>query len=202
MIAVDWVQRGTAARKAVVALLFVALLGGCGTTAKNDTFDLPSTASGEGPSARGKQLLVPQPTALGALDRTDIVVRVTSSQLQYLAQAQWSDKLTRMVQAKLVEAFENSHRVGGVGVPGQGLAIDYQVVTDIRAFEINVEQHLAVVEISAKILNDRTGAIRAQHVFRKTAPIGGGGNESYIKALDRTFAAVTTEIVDWTLRAI
>ena len=107
-----------------------------------------------------------------------------------------------MVQSKFVTAFENSREVGGVGVPGQGLAIDYQVVTDIRSFEIDVTQHVAVVEISAKILNDRNGTIIAQNVFRRTSPLGGAGNEDYIRALDRAFALVTSDIVAWTLRAI
>ena len=49
----------------------------------------------------------------------------------------WGDKLPRIVQSKLVEAFENSGKLGGVGMPGQGLAIDYQIVTDIRSFEID-----------------------------------------------------------------
>lgn len=203
MIASGTVRRASTARKAFVALpVLAALLAGCGTAAKNDTFDLSAVAKAEGPSAHGKQILIPQPTALGALDREQIVVRVTQSQIQYLAKAQWSDKLTRMVQSKLVTAFENSREVGGVGVPGQGLAIDYQVVTDIRSFEINVAQHVAVVEISAKILNDRNGTIIAQNVFRKTSPLAGAGNEDYIRALDRTFASVTADIVEWTLHAI
>ncbi len=203
MIASSSVRRASAARKAVVVLpLLAALLAGCGTAAKNDTFDLSAISKAEGPSARGKQILIPQPTALGALDREQIVVRVTASQIQYLAKAQWSDKLSRMVQSKFVTAFENSREVGGVGVPGQGLAIDYQVVTDIRSFEIDVTQHVAVVEISAKILNDRNGTIIAQNVFRRTSPLGGAGNEDYIRALDRAFALVTSDIVAWTLRAI
>jgi len=203
MVASGSVRRASAARKAVIVLpLLAALLSGCGTATKNDTFDLSAINKAEGPSAHGKQILIPQPTALGALDREQIVVRVTSSQIQYLAKAQWSDRLTRMVQAKFVTAFENSHEVGGVGVPGQGLAIDYQVVTDIRSFEIDVARHVAVVEISAKILNDRNGTVVAQNVFRKTSPLGGNGNEDYIHALDRTFAAVTGDLVAWTLHAI
>jgi cholesterol transport system auxiliary component len=103
---------------------------------------------------------------------------VSSSEIQYLSKAQWSDKLPRMVQAKLVEAYENSGKLGGVGIPGQGLAIDYQVVTDIRAFEIDTGNgSQAVVEISAKILNDRNGSVRAQKVFTQAVPAGGGSNE-------------------------
>ncbi|MBZ5758233.1 ABC-type transport auxiliary lipoprotein family protein [Rhizobium sp. VS19-DR104.2] len=197
------VQGWLTARRSVVALpVLAALLTACGSGAKNDTFDLAANVSGKGPAAHGKQILVPAPTALSAIDSNQIVVRVSGSELQYLAKAQWSDKLSRMVQSKLVEAFENSGKVGGVGVPGQGLAIDYQVVTDIRAFEIDTTKQAAVVEISAKILNDKTGTVRKQDVFRVAVPTTGTTNDAYVKSLDRAFASVSAQIVDWTLKSI
>jgi cholesterol transport system auxiliary component len=58
-----------------------------------------------------------------------------------------------------------------------------------------------VVEISAKILNARNGSVRAQKVFRATAPAG-GDNGGFVKALDRAFSTVASEIVNWTLRSI
>jgi cholesterol transport system auxiliary component len=190
--------------KTMIAMpLLAVVLSGCGTAAKNDTFDLSAPASSGGHQMKGRQILVQQPTALQALNSEQIVIKVSSSEIQYLAKAQWSDKLPRMVQAKLVEAYENSGKLGGVGIPGQGLAIDYQVVTDIRAFEIRAGGgSQAVVEISAKILNDRNGSVRAQKVFSQTVPTGGGTNEAFVKALDRAFAGVTGEIVDWTLKSI
>ena len=191
--------------KAVIALpLLAALLGGCGTSSNNDTYDLSASAKANGPSAKGKQILIPPPTALQALDSNQIVIRVSSSEIQYLGKSQWSDKLSRMVQSKLVEAFENTGKLGGVGVPGQGLAIDYQIVTDIRSFEINASggHKTAIVEISEKILNDRTGTVKAQNVFRKVVPVSGGSNPDFVRALDAAFAGVTGELVDWTLRSL
>jgi cholesterol transport system auxiliary component len=190
--------------KAVIALpLFAALLGGCGSTNK-DTYDLSASVKANGPSVKSRQILIPPPTALQALDSNQIVIRVSSSEIQYLGKSQWSDKLSKMVQSKLVEAFENTGKLGGVGVPGQGLAIDYQIVTDIRSFEINASggQKTAIVEISEKILNDRTGTVKAQNVFRKVVPVSGGSNPDFVRALDAAFAGVAGELVDWTLRSL
>ncbi|MDM9628275.1 ABC-type transport auxiliary lipoprotein family protein [Rhizobium sp. S152] len=200
----DMLARRSRIVKAAMALPLLALvLAGCGTSAKNDTFDLSAPVTGTGPAAKRAQILVQQPTALQALNSEQIVIRVSGSEIQYLAKAQWSDKLPRMVQAKLVEAYENSGKLGGVGVPGQGLAIDYQVVTDIRSFEISAGGgSRAVVEISAKILNDRNGTVRAQKVFSQSVPTGGGSNEAFVKALDRAFSSVSSEIVNWTLQSI
>ncbi len=85
-------------------------------------------------------------------------MRVSPSEIQYLANSQRGDRLPKMVQSKLVEAFENSGQAGGRWQAGQGLAIDYQVVADIRSFEIDTSgPRVAKVEISVKILNDRNG---------------------------------------------
>ncbi|TCU11856.1 ABC-type transport auxiliary lipoprotein family protein [Rhizobium sullae] len=196
-------RRSLLVRTTLLLPLMALAVTGCGTAAKNDTFDLSATVTVDGRPAKRSQILVPAPTALKALDSSQIVVRVSPSEIQYLSRSQWSDSLPRIVQSKLVEAYENSGKLGGVGKPGQGLAIDYQVVTDIRAFEIdNSTSSQAVVEISANILNDRNGTVRAQKVFRAAVPAGGGSNVGYVKALDRAFSAVTAEIVDWTLRSI
>lgn len=187
----------------LVLPLVAALVSGCGGKANNDTFDLSLTPSGEGAFARNRQILVPEPTALKLLNSEQVVVRVSPSEIQYLANSRWGDRLPALVQSKLVEAFENSGRLGGVGKPGQGLAIDYQVVTDIRAFEVNSgSPRMANVEISAKLLNDRNGTVRAQSVFRATAPVSGAQNRDFIEALDRAFAKVGAEIVDWALKSM
>jgi cholesterol transport system auxiliary component len=190
------------------ALLLVPLLAvavaGCAGTPSNDTFDLSvsSATVTQGPSLKGRQLLIADPTALKALDSENIVVRLSGSEVQYLGNSQWSDRLPRMVQSKLVQAFEDTGKLGGVGRPGQGLAIDYQVVSDIRTFEIDTAKNTADIEISVKLLNDRNGTVKAQEVFRASARVSGSGNANFVKALDQAFAAATREIVAWTLKSL
>ncbi len=199
----SFTSRMTRNRWMLALPLLAALLSGCGSKANNDTFDLSLTPSGEGPSARNRQILVPEPTAVKMLDSDQVVVRVSQSELQYLANSRWGDRLPRLVQSKLVEAFENSGRLGGVGKPGQGLAIDYQIVTDIRNFEVVTSgSRFADVEISAKLLNDRNGTVKAQSVFKARVPVAGTENRRYIEALDKAFAKVGAEIVDWSLKAM
>ncbi|MFN3507498.1 MAG: ABC-type transport auxiliary lipoprotein family protein [Allorhizobium sp.] len=180
-------------------------LASCGSKASNDTFDLTASVSevATAASARNRQLLVADPSALKALDSEQILVRVSGAEIRYLSQSQWSDRLTRVVQSKLVEAFENTGRLGGVGRPGQGLAIDYQLITDVRSFEIAAEgTDRGVVEISAKLLNDRNGTVKAQRVFRAEVPSSGSDSSAYVAALDRAFARVTADMVAWTLQSI
>ena len=192
----------------VVAMALLPLasivLAGCGTgAAKNDTFDLAAVHVSDGGNKRNVQILIPEPTALQSINSEQIVVRVSSSEIQNLGNSQWSDRLPSMVQAKLIEGFENSGKFGGVGKPGQGLAIDYQVVSEIRAFEVEaVSGARARVEISVKILNDRDGAVRAHNVFSATVPVRGGANSAYVRGLNQAFSKVASEIVAWTLKSI
>ncbi len=185
------------------AIVFVGLtLAGCaalgGGTPVLDTYDLSAP---DAPAARGKssaQILIAEPSALKALDGQNIVIRSGAGSIQNLKGAQWADRLPLVVQAKLAEAFQSSGAFTGVGTPGEGLAIDYQVVAELRSFEVNVEGGThADVEIFVRLLNDRTGVVRAAKVFKATAPVSGGGNDTYVRALDAAFGEAGAEIVSW-----
>ncbi len=189
--------------RACAVFLMAASLSACASKANNDTYALSASPVVEGPASTSKQILVPEPTALKALDSDQVVIRLSGSEIQYLADSQWSDRLPKMVQSKLVQAFENTGKIGGVGKPGEGLAIDFQVITDIRSFEISTEgSDTAIVEIFAKIVNDRNGTVRAQKAFQATVPVSGSDNPAFVKALDAAFADVSADIVRWTLKAI
>lgn len=195
-----------------VLALVALVLQGCamlpgGGPAPLDTYDL-SASSVETVTARRNrtQILVAEPTALKALDGENIVIRPSSASVEFLKGAQWSDRLPRVVQTRLVEAFQNTGRLGGVGKPGEGLAIDYQIVTEIRAFEVRVDgAPRAEVTLYVKLLNDRNGVVRASRDFRASAPLAGGngaGNAAYVAALDRAFMQVQREVVGWVLASL
>lgn len=188
---------------ATVLALSALTLQGCLGGASKDTFGLSASPEVTGPAAKNRQILITEPTALKALDSEQVVIRLSGVEIQYLSKARWGDRLPKLVQAKLVEAFENTGRLGGVGKPGEGLAIDFQVVTDIRAFQIetNGGTH-ANIEVFVKLLNDRNGTVRAQQVFRASVPVNGSDNRAYVAGLDTAFAQVSSEIVGWTLKAI
>ncbi|RLL76876.1 ABC transporter [Ochrobactrum soli] len=187
-----------------VSLLLAALLAGCGTTPL-DTFNLatpkPSVSS---PSRKSLQLLVPTPTALKALDSENIVISSAPGSIEYLKGAQWGDRLTNIVQSRLVQAYENTGVFGGVGRPGDGLAINYQILTDLRMFGVQVSggSRTAVVELAIKLMNDKTGEVRSTRVFRNSALVSGTGNAAYVKALDAAFDRTVNEIVSWTVSSL
>jgi cholesterol transport system auxiliary component len=191
-------------RTTIAALLLALSVSACASSKKLDTFDLSSVSPDvSSPKKQGRQILIAAPSALKALDGENIVVRSGPNSISFLKGAQWADRLPNIVQSRLVQAFESTGRLGGVGRPGEGLAIDYQVISDIRTFNINVSSgRIAIVEIAIKILNDKNGTVRAARVFRATSPVSGEGNASYIAALDRAFDSASNDIVTWTLSVI
>ena len=179
------------------------LLSGCallpgGAPTPLDTFEL-SAPQLQSKARRSRiQILVAEPSALKALDGQNIVIKPSPATIQFLRGAQWADRLPRIVQARLAETFQRSGGFGGVGKPGEGLAIDYQILAEIRSFEVRVDGGgRANVEIFVKLLNDRNGTVRASRNFEASAPLSRDGNEAYVAALDQAFGQVAAEILEW-----
>lgn len=188
------------------AVLFLALAGCAalpgGGPAPLDTYELSSPSVSARGHGRG-QILIAEPSALKALDSENIVIKPSPGSIQYLKGAQWADRLPKIVQARLAETFQRSGSFAGVGKPGEGLAIDYQVITEIRSFEVRVDGgREADVELFVRVLNDRNGEVRASRTFTASAPVSGSGNAAYAAALDAAFGRTAQDIVTWTASVI
>lgn len=193
-------------------LLAAMVLPGCallpgGGPVPLDTYDLSAVnVEVAAPRRARTQLLVAEPGALKMLDGENIVISPSPGSVEFLKGTQWADRLPRVIQARLVEALQSTGRLGGVGKPGEGLAIDYQVIAEIRAFEVRMDgAPRAEVTLYVRLLNDRTGVVRAAQSFSATAPLafaGSAGNAAYVAALDRAFMQVQREIVGWVLASL
>jgi len=188
------------------AMALTVVLSGCallGGTKSLDTYELTAPAAGDGRGRSYRQILIAEPSALKALDGQNIVISPAPGNIQYLKGAQWADRLPKIVQARLAETFQRSGEFKGVGRPGEGLAIDYQVIVEVRAFQINVGGSArADIELFVRLLNDRNGVVRAEKVFTASAPVSGDGNGAYVSALDAAFGQAAVEIVDWTSKIL
>jgi cholesterol transport system auxiliary component len=180
------------------ALPFV-LVSCMGGAAPPPTFDLgaPQEFGATRRAGRG-QVVVAEPTALSTLNSDRIVVRAGGAEVSYLPHAQWSDRLPRLLQSRIVEAFGNANRLQAVGTPDDRLAADYQLVTDVRLFQVSVTpEPVAEVEISAKVISDRGGKIVAARVFRASVPAASTEGPAAVAALDEACQRVITELVTW-----
>jgi cholesterol transport system auxiliary component len=188
---------------AAFALGGCSSLGGLITKSPPPTFDL--AAADKFPRRAGNlrgQLIVAEPVALAALDGDRIVVRPRPGETAALSGAQWEDRLPKLIQARLIQSFENASMLRRVGRPADKIATDFALVTTVRAFEISAADGTAVVELAVKIIHERTGRIIAARVFRAETPATATEGAAAVAALNQAFVKVAREIVVWAARAI
>ena len=179
------------------------LLAACASTAPNALYGLNAPSDFVSGQKRSVQILVATPRALSALDTSNIAVVDRGPSYSYFPQAAWADQLSNVVQAGLVRTLENTNRLKGVGLPGEGLLIDYQLQTELRAFQLQVDgADRAVVEIAAKLVNDRNGRTVDSRVFSAVVPSNGTGVEQAVAAMNSASGQVFRELAAWVLSKV
>jgi phospholipid/cholesterol/gamma-HCH transport system substrate-binding protein len=151
---------------------------------------------------KGKQLVIADPTTLVTYDTQRIIIKGQGGEISFLDNAQWADSLPKLFQAKIVESFENAHSFADVSRPMEGLTANYQILTDLREFQVSLGPPAkAQVEFIAKILSHR-GRIIGSKVFRAESPVPAMDPVSVVNALNECFMRTATELVLWTSQKI
>ncbi len=179
-------------------------LSGCSASPALQSFDLSSPVGGYGAGAARGLLVIAEPQATAPTDGDRIVVRPTPDTLATLAGAQWVERLPRLLQTRMVQAFENARLVKSVGRPENRIQADFSLSSEIRRFEIDVGGGEAVVEISTKLVAEKSGRIVAAQIFSSRVPFSnqalasaGSGAEAAL-SLDAALAGALRQIVGWT----
>ena len=142
------------------------------------------------------QLVIPDPSALAALDSERIQTITVNGVYASVPDAQWSDSLPKVLQMKLLRSLEDAGRFAGVSRPFEGVTSDIQLLLDIRRFEISPSL-TAEVEIGCKLIGENSRII-ATRAFRASAPVGGPGAPAAVSALDQAFAQAGAQLLSWT----
>lgn len=187
-------------------LLPLLLLTGCVSySAAKLTYDLPAVNLSANYHAKKVpfQVIVDYPNGLQLLNSQNILVKYPSGTVAYLSGVQWSDNLPSLIQDRLIQSFENSGVLKGLGRPGEGLNYQYRILTDIRAFEITILSNnkdcKAVVELAVRIVNNATGEVCSTRIFKQTFRFIATNNDNYIISLNKAFENTETQIVSWAI---
>jgi cholesterol transport system auxiliary component len=160
------------------------------------TFDLTAPREGLRRGGGRRAIIVAEPTTVFALDSERVVVRMANGELTYLPRAQWSDRLPRLLQTRLIQTFENQGRVA-VGRPADRLAGAFQLLLDIRAFEAREATRDAFVEVAAKLVSSGSGAVAKARLFSAATPVGAIDGAGVSQALDQSLTRVMADIAAW-----
>lgn len=151
------------------------------------------------------QLTIPLPIADAALNTARITLRQNPISLEYYARANWVDTAPQMIQTLLVESFENSGKIVGVGRQSVTLRADYSLLTDLREFQaeyIGSGPPRVRVRLNAKLVKMPQRTILATETFEYLEPAASSDLEAVVSAFDVALGKTLKRIVEWSLKAV
>ncbi len=149
------------------------------------------------------QITIDVPNAEAGLNTTRIALRRTPVSIEYYERANWIDTAPIMVQTLLVESFENSGRIIGVGRQSIAIRADFALVTDLREFQ--AEYHRgpvpeARVRLNAKLVRMPERVIVGVTTVERIQKAAGTDLESVVEAFDTALGKTMKRIVEWALK--
>lgn len=197
-----------AGRRVVLAALALAAAGCSGLLPQGGDPPKLYTLTPAGdfpPGAAGVawQLLIDVPVSAAALDTERIALSRSATTIDYFADAAWTDRAPLMVQALVVQSFENSGRISAIGRESLALKADYTLRPELRHFEADYGggSPIAHVQIAAKLVKMPDRVIIAQQSFDGTAQAAQNQVPAIVEAFDTALHQAMRRMVEWTLAA-
>ncbi len=150
------------------------------------------------------QLLVDVPNAADPVSSQRIVLKPGARAYGVFEKARWTDRAPELLQALLIEGFEDSGRVIGVGRMSSSVGGDIALIGELRAFEAEYPdegQPFARITFSAKLVHYSSSRVLTARVFEQRVPSEGRDLPSVVAAFEQGVNAMVPEVVDWALSA-
>jgi len=165
------------------------------------TYDLRAL---QDPGPTGKvinvQWAIPEPTAVAMLE-TQRFLFSPAQEYPGFAEAMWADALPKLIQARLIESFENydiAHAPLRMADVGQ---TEFQLLIDVRRFRIAVESGpVAEIGLSARIV-DKNGKVVASRLFEEREKFGNVAPAEAVAAFSEAFGRIAKNVIAWTVEA-
>jgi phospholipid/cholesterol/gamma-HCH transport system substrate-binding protein len=109
--------------------------------------------------------------------------------------AQWADTIPKLVQAKIIESLEKAG-YSRVGRPTDGITADYQLLIEIRQFQVSPSHKTALIALSAKVVGEGGRIIDAKAI-ESNARASEMNSASVAAAVNEAFGRAMTELVTW-----
>ena len=146
------------------------------------------------------QWAIPEPTAVAMLE-TQRFLFSPAQDYPGFTEAMWADALPKLVQARLIESFENydiAHAPLRMADIGQ---TEFQLLIDVRRFRIAVESGPAAeIGLSARIV-DKSGKVVASRLFEESEKFGAVTPPEAAAAFSEAFGRIAKSMIAWTVQA-
>lgn len=146
------------------------------------------------------QLIVETPLSSATLDTARMLVMPTPGVLEVFPGARWRDTTPALLRSLVVQGFENTGRIVGVGSAQSGLRADYALAIDLRDFqlEVHVGGAQATVRFQANLLDYTSNRVLATRSFSAQAPAAGADAASAFVAFETALNTLIPQLVEWT----
>lgn len=174
---------------------------GGGAPAQKITYDLraPQSLGPANKTFKG-QLAVPEPTAVAML-QTQRILFSPAKEYPGFADAIWADSIPKLIQARLIDSFENydiAHAPLRATDIGQA---DFQLLIDVRYFRIAGDaEPAAEIGLSARLV-DKEGKVTASRLFEESERLDRIEPPAAVAAFNEAFGRIAKEMIAWTLKA-
>ena len=146
------------------------------------------------------QLAIEEPVAIDPIASSRIVLVPEDRVYGVFKGARWTERGPRLIQTLLVQAFENTGRITGVGRTRASIRPDFALVSELRAFQaeypIGGANEVSVV-LSARMVRHITNQAVSARVFTARAPIEGKGVTTAVASFARALDELIPQVVDW-----
>ena len=149
------------------------------------------------------QLVVEEPTTPNAINTDRLAIRPTPLQIEYFPEVKWTDRAPALVQTLLVESFENSGKIVGVGRRSIGLTGDYVLTSELREFEARADAAgnvTVAVRMVLKLVRQSSGSIIASTTESEISTAATSQPADVVQAFDDALGKVLKRTVGWVLR--
>lgn len=147
------------------------------------------------------QLAVETPLASDALDTARIVVMPSPGVIEVYPGARWSDSAPALLRNLIVQGFEDSQRIVGVGSAASGLRADYALAIEVRDFQLEMDGGThAAIRLQLRLLDYTTNRVLAARAFDAQAPAATTDAAAAFGAFQDALNRIVPELVEWTLR--
>ncbi len=144
------------------------------------------------------RIVVPDPTAILAFDTQNILVRSPDGIFSNIENAKWADNLPKLMQARVLQSFENARQLAKVDRPGDQTEGAFRLELGIRSFQISFQPApSAHVQFSARLLSDK-GDVVGAHMFNADVEAKSDKPAGLVAALNTAFSQAARDLVIWT----
>jgi phospholipid/cholesterol/gamma-HCH transport system substrate-binding protein len=197
----EGLAKNTGGLDSIVAGL-VKMTGGSEPAIPKTLYDLSLPSEFASPrTPLNEQLVMPTPTAILLLDTQRFLI-APNRDLPGFSNAQWADSIPKMLQAKLIQSFENYDVAHAPLRSTDNPGANPQLLVDVRSFQINTDpEPTAEIGFSARVLN-KEGQVVASHIFQQRRKLDKPDPASAVAAFNDAFASIATELITWTANAM